>query len=52
LSHQEIEIVWKSLDYDHSGGIEYKEFVRKLERFGVRNRSKEEIIIYQMVEAM
>ena len=37
---------------DRSGGIEYKEFVRKLERYGVRNRSKEEIIIYQMVEAL
>lgn len=47
----EFEILWESLDADHSGTIDYKEFVRKLEQYGVKNLSKEEFILLQMVKA-
>jgi Ca2+-binding EF-hand superfamily protein len=49
LKKNEIEIVWDSLDVDKSGTIDLKEFSRKLERYGVRNVSKEETIIIQMI---
>ncbi len=52
MTVQEIDVVWDSLDIDKSGSIDYKEFARKLEHYGVRNRSKEEIIITSMVEAV
>ena len=42
LSRGEIDILMKSMDYDSSGGIKYKEFVRKLSRHGVKNRTNEE----------
>lgn len=52
LSLAEIDVIWDCFDYDKSGSIEYKEFARKLERYGVKNRSREEHLIYQMVEAV
>ena len=52
LTRNEFDIIWDSLDTDKSGEVDYKEFCRKLERYGVRNRSKEEIIIYQIIEAV
>ena len=41
-----------SIDYDNSGNINYREFVRKLSRHGVKSRSKEEQIIYLIVDAL
>ena len=52
LTSKECDILWDSLDTDKNGAVEYKEFCRKLERYGVRNRTKEEIIIYQIIEAV
>jgi Ca2+-binding EF-hand superfamily protein len=52
LNPSEIDIVWNSLDVDKSGTIDLKEFSRKLERYGVRNVSKEETIIIQMIQAV
>lgn len=52
LSAQELDVLWESFDADRSGSIDYKEFVRKLERYGVRSRSREETIIYQMIDAV
>jgi Ca2+-binding EF-hand superfamily protein len=46
-----MDVLWNSLDNDSSGGICYHEFIRKLERFGVANRSQDETVIYQMMEA-
>jgi hypothetical protein len=37
---------------DKSGKIDIREFTRKLEHYGVRNRSREELIITQMIEAV
>ena len=31
VTQRELEILWTSLDSDGSGGIDYREFVRKLE---------------------
>lgn len=52
LSAQELDVLWNSFDADRSGTINYREFSRKLERYGVRNRSREETIIYQMIDAV
>lgn len=41
-----------SLDVDSDGSIQYKEFVRKLARHGVRNRTSEEQIVALIVEAL
>lgn len=51
MTTKEFEILWESLDADHSGTIDYKEFVRKLEQYGVKNLSKEEFILLQMIKA-
>ena len=52
LTPKEVDIIWGSLDADKSGEVDYGEFCRKLERHGVRSRTKEEIIIYQIIEAV
>jgi Ca2+-binding EF-hand superfamily protein len=51
LSQMQVDALWNSLDSDHSGAIDYREFVRKLERYGVKSRAPHEDIIYQMIEA-
>ena len=51
LQPQEISVVWDALDIDKSGYIEFTEFNRKLELYGVRNRSSEEVILTQILEA-
>ena len=45
-------MIWDSLDINKSGSIDILEFSRKLEHYGVRNRSREEMIITQMIEAV
>lgn len=52
LAEKELDVLWNTLDADRSGSISIREFCRKLERYGVRNRSREEHIIYQMIEAV
>jgi Ca2+-binding EF-hand superfamily protein len=51
LSGQEIDVIWEALDIDKSGTVEFSEFNRKLEMYGVRTRSKEEVILSQIIEA-
>jgi Ca2+-binding EF-hand superfamily protein len=41
-----------SVDVDSDGYIRYKEFVRKLSRHGVHNKTSEEQIIYLIAEAL
>lgn len=41
-----------SIDVDSDGYVQYKEFVRKLARHGVRSRTSEEQIIYLIIEAL
>lgn len=52
LSSQEIDVIWDSIDVNKSGSIDIAEFTRKLEHYGVKNRSREEMIITQMIEAV
>jgi hypothetical protein len=40
------------MDHDKSGTITFKEFQRKLEHYGVKNRSREEFILTCMIEAV
>jgi len=51
ITNREFEIIWDSLDADNSNCVDYKEFVRKLEQYGVKNLGKEEFILTQMVKA-
>ena len=51
LTMREFEILWDSLDTDKSGTIDYREFIRKLEQYGVKNLGKEEFILMQMIKA-
>ena len=51
ITNREFEILWSSLDTDQSGSVDYHEFVRKLEQYGVKNLSKEEFILYQLAKA-
>lgn len=52
MTNKEIDIIFKAIDADDSGTIDVKEFSRKLEHYGVKTRSREEVIIYQMIEAV
>jgi len=52
LTPREIEIMYNSLDTDGSNAIDYKEFMRKLERYGVKNMGREEHILYQLAKTM
>ena len=51
LLPKEFDILWASLDTDRSNTVQYGEFVRKLERYGVKNLSREEFILLQIVKA-
>ena len=51
FTNEETNMLWQSLDADNSGGVDYFEFVRKLERFGLQNKSSDEMLIVQMIEA-
>ena len=52
MTQNEFRILWDALDTDKNDEVDYKEFCTKLERFGVRKRTKEEAIIFQIVEAV
>lgn len=49
LSTRAIDVLWNSLDIDNSGKISVNEFLLKLERYGVKNRTLEEQILTQML---
>ena len=48
ITPEEIDVLWRNIDVDNSGDIDYREFVRKLERYGLRNIGREENILYQL----
>lgn len=52
LTIGEKKIIYGALDNDRNGGIDYKEFCGKLERHGMKTRSKQEQVIYQIIEAV
>lgn len=52
LDTHEQNAIWEAIDVDRSGSISLEEFARKLELYGVRNQSREEMIFTQMVQAM
>ena len=52
LTDREMNMIWQSLDANNSGNVDYKEFVRKLEQYGVKNLGRNENILYQLAKAM
>lgn len=52
LSEKDFDSLMRQVDTDGDGGIRYKEFVRKLQRHGVRSQTSEEQIIFAMMEAL
>lgn len=52
LTHDDIDILMSSIDVDSDGYVQYKEFVRKLSRYGVRSRTTDEQIIYLILEGL
>jgi Ca2+-binding EF-hand superfamily protein len=52
LSNNEIDILMGSIDVDKDNYVQYKEFVRKLSRHGVKNRTTEEQVIYLLMESL
>jgi len=52
ITRGEYELLWSALDADRSGDIDYKEFVRKLQRYGLRNIGREENILYTFAKTM
>lgn len=46
-----MDVLWGALDTNHDNNVSFNEFFRKLSRYGVKNRSKEEVIIYAIIEA-
>ena len=45
-------MLWRSVDGNDSGSIDYRELVRKLEQYGVKNLGRNENILYQLAKAM
>lgn len=52
MSNNELEILWEALDINRNQLIDLKEFAYKLERFGLKVHTREEHIIYQLIEAV
>jgi Ca2+-binding EF-hand superfamily protein len=52
LTAKEIDILISSMDIDQDNCIKYKEFVRRLGRYGVKSITSEEQIIYVLNEAI
>lgn len=52
LTDRELKMIWASLDANQSGNVDYREFVRKLEQYGVKNLGRNENILYQLAKAM
>ena len=52
LSNNEVEILWEALDVNRNQLVDAKEFAYKLERFGLKIHTREEHIIYQLIEAV
>ena len=52
LSENEFDGIMRQVDVDGDGSIRYKEFLRKLQRHGVRNQTSEEQIIYLLMAAL
>lgn len=52
FSQNEIDILWDALDVSNDEIVSLREFTLKLERFGLKAHTKEEHIIYQLIEAV
>ena len=50
MTEDEFRILFNALDNDHSGRIDYKEFARKMERYGVTNLGREQYILYYLAK--
>lgn len=52
MSHKDLDILMKSIDTDENGLIEYKEFKFLLQRCGLKSRSIEETIVYNIIRTI
>ena len=52
MSHHEMSRLFDSLDANGDGKVDYHEFVRKLQQYGVRNLGRDEFILYQLAKTM
>jgi len=52
LANNEIDAILRTVDLDGDGQINYNEFSRKLARYGLRQLSDEETLVYKIIDAM
>jgi len=52
FSKSDLDILFMFLDWDGNGEIEYKEFLKRLKRSGVKMRSNEEHLVFKVYEAI
>ena len=52
ITNDECDVIYLFLDLDGSGNIEYREFLRRLKRSGVKVRKREEDFIYTIYSAI
>lgn len=52
LSDHEINVLLDSIDLNKDGGIDYKEFCRKLQRCGLRLMSREDRLMVEIISSL
>jgi hypothetical protein len=52
LTDNDVELLLDSIDLDHSGEIDYKEFSRKLQRCGLRVVSNENRLMREIITSL
>lgn len=52
LTSNEINVLYRSIDTDDTNSIDYREFIRKLEHYGVKNMGSDEVILYQLAKTI
>lgn len=52
MSSKDLDILIKSMDTDENGLVEYKEFSFLLQRSGLKTRSIEETMVYNIIRTI